>query len=178
MDHTDQNQHRRPGFSSSLPYPELKVTAPNRIYAEILMDDYSGIVSEFTAVNQYLYHHFVTDETNKEVAKMIENIAIVEMLHMEMLASLILKLGGNPVFRGGRSTARNFWNGRLVYYGKNLCNRLEADLDSEFKAIKNYEAHIKLIDDPYIQNVLRRIILDEDVHIKLFENALEKYCRQ
>ncbi|MFZ5974832.1 MAG: ferritin-like domain-containing protein [Bacillota bacterium] len=173
MEYGDHDVHRREGYADPAPYPEIRVAAPNMSYAQLLMDDYAGAVSEFTAINQYLYHHFVTEESNKEVGKLLENVAITEMRHMEMIAGLILLLGGNPVFRG----STYLWNPRMVYYGNDFCSRLKADLDAEQKAIQNYQIHISRIDDPYIQSVLGRIILDERVHLELFKQAIEKYCQ-
>lgn len=40
------------------PYPEVRVVAPNRQFAELLLEDYAGAISEFTAINQYLHHYF------------------------------------------------------------------------------------------------------------------------
>ena len=44
-----------------------------------------------------------------------------------------------------------FWNGSFIYYGKHLCERLKADIDSEYKAIDEYQKHICMINDPYVQ---------------------------
>ncbi|WP_339061131.1 manganese catalase family protein [Tepidibacillus marianensis] len=74
-------------------YPETKVLKPNRAYAEILMDDYAGVVSEFTAINQYLYHHYFFDIIDNQLADLLEGVAVVEMYHLEILADLIILLG-------------------------------------------------------------------------------------
>lgn len=167
--------HKRAGFSDPSPYPEIRVEAPNQAYLEMIMDDYAGIVSEFTAINQYLYHYFETKKYD-DLSEMFESIAINEMLHMEILSKLINLLGGRPFFRGGASTRGNDWSPRFVYYGCNICDMLHADLNSEFKAIKNYQEHIRLIDDKYIKKILERIILDERVHVEHYKNAIDNYC--
>lgn len=176
MSKPDYQLHKRPGFSDSSPYPEIKVLGPNRHYAELLMDDYAGVVSEFTAINQYLYHYFFFKDVDKSLGELLENVSITEMLHMEILAELIKKLGGNPLIRGSYSTSGCFWSGEYIYYGSYLCEQLKADLDAEYKAIEGYQRHIRAIADPYIQAILRRIILDEQVHIRLFNEALIKFC--
>lgn len=168
--------HKKSKYADPSPYPAIRVQAPNLYYAELLMDDYAGLVSELTAINQYFYHYAVTEAVNKKVAELLEHISITEMKHLEMLAKTIILLGGNPVYRGSYSTRNNFWNGSFVYYGCNLCDRLRADLDSEYKAVENYQENILVIKDPYVQAILQRIILDECVHIKLFKEAIEKYC--
>jgi bacterioferritin len=176
MSETDHAMHKREKYSDPSPYPEVRVTGPNPCYAYLLMDDYAGIVSEFTAIGQYLYHHFFFKDIDKSLGDLLENISIVEMLHMEMLADTIKKLGGDPQIRGSRSTFSNFWNGSFIYYGTEVCNQLKADIDAEYKAIEEYEKHICMIHDPYIQAILKRIILDEKVHIRIFNEALKKFC--
>lgn len=172
VEYSEYEMFQQERFADPSPYPEIRVTAPNTSYAQLLLDDYAGAVSEFTAVNQYMYHHFVTKGSNNDVARLFEKVAITEMRHLEMLAGLILLLGQNPVYR----SPRYLWNPRMVYFGNDFSGRLKADLDAEHKAIQNYQARIKMIDDPYVKNILGRIILDEKVHIELFKAAIEKYC--
>ncbi|NLI93809.1 MAG: bacterioferritin [Peptococcaceae bacterium] len=177
MNHSKCDIHYRAGYADPSPYPEIKVQAANLHYAELLMDDYAGVISEFTAVSQYLYHHFYFKEIDEKLGELLENVSITEMRHMEMLADLIKKLGGNPVIRGSYSTSGQFWSGNYIYYGTNLCEQLKADIDAEYKAIEEYQKHIRSIDDPNIQAILHRIILDEKVHIRLFNQALVQFCR-
>jgi bacterioferritin len=166
-----KNEHIKNGYSYPAPYPEIKVMEKNKEYAEILMNDYSGIVSEMTAINQYLYHHYVINE--EDVMEILEKISINEMLHLEILAELIKKLGGNPVYRDSNNT---YWNGTYVYYGNNICDQIKMDLKSEYDAINNYKKDLEVIKDPYIQEIIKRIILDEEIHTKLFLSILNKYC--
>lgn len=167
--------HKRKEYSDPSPYPQVKVLNPNPYYANLLMDDYAGVVSEFTAISQYLYHYFIFKDIDKELGELLENVSITEMLHMEILAETIKLLGGNPIIRGSHSTQGDYWSGRFIYYGTNLCDQLKADIDSEHKAIQEYRKHIHYIHDPFVQAILERIILDEIVHIRLFNQALRKF---
>lgn len=176
MSEIDHAKHKREKYSDPLPYPEVRVIKPNACYACLLMDDYAGVVSEFTAISQYLYHHFFFKDIDKDLGELLENVAITEMLHMEMLADTIKELGGDPKIRGSFNTCNNFWIGSFIHYGREVCDQLKADIDAEYKAISEYHKHIGLIKDPYIQAILERIILDERVHIKLFNEALYKFC--
>ncbi|MDD2505645.1 MAG: manganese catalase family protein, partial [Bacilli bacterium] len=150
-------------YHSDMPYPEIKVTEKNPEYANLLLDDYVGFVSEMTAVNQYYYHYIEIKKIDEEIADMLFNISIVEMQHLNVLAKLISLLGEKPIYKSGD----NYWNGDFVYYGDNILSQLEADLQAEYDAIENYEKNIDLIDDPYIKNILRRIVLDEEIHVQL-----------
>lgn len=163
-------------FRAPGPYPKVNVAEPNPYYCRLIMDDYCGAVSEMTAINQYNYHAFVTQENREFFEIFFEKIAEAEMRHLEILSQVIVQLGGMPIYRGGASTQGSWWTGRLVYYGRNLCDRLRADLESEYQAIRGYQENIRVIDDGNIQEVLERIIDDERVHVKLFEAAIAKYC--
>ena len=62
------------------------------------MDDMAGMVSELSAITQYLYHHQMLHERYPDVADLLKCISIVEMTHMELLGETILQLGGKPKF--------------------------------------------------------------------------------
>ena len=81
---------------AKLPYPPIVVAKPNKHYAEIIQVNFAGAVSEFSAISQYINHHFRTENQYPEISKTLEHIAIVEMYHLEILGKLIIKLGGNP----------------------------------------------------------------------------------
>lgn len=160
-------------YQSNLPYPKIQVLGPNQYYANILKEDYVGMVSEMTAINQYLYHYFDIKSYDKDVAEAIEKISIVEMRHLEILAQLITLLGDKPIYY----TQNCFWQASYVYYGNNWYDQLQNDLKSEYDAIQNYQYHICLIDDPYIKEILQRIIADEEVHIKIFKELINKLSK-
>lgn len=163
------------GYASREPYPEIKPAKKSKMVAELLLEDYSGNVSELTATLQYLYHNFVTRPSNEKLANLLEKTAIVEMIHVEVLAAAIIELGGKPIYKTGDYFKPKYWCSDLVHYGVNLEDRLKSDLDAEYAAIRKYREHISRIDDPGIQALLKRIILDEEVHVQLFKEALEKY---
>ncbi|MBH0312109.1 hypothetical protein I7E32_17185 [Alcaligenes faecalis] len=165
-------------FQSYAPYPAIKVEEPNIYYAEILMDDFAGVISEFTSVNQYTYHASDFVNLNPYLINMWTQISLVEIRHMQILSRLIVLLGGNPIYRGSASTNSNYWYGGFVAYGNNVCDQIHMDLDTELQVIKNYRQHILMIKDGYIQQVLERIIRDEEVHVNNFQNALNRYCNR
>lgn len=86
MNEINYEMHKRETYADPSLYPEIKVISPNLYYAEILMDDYAGIISEFTAISQYLYHYFQFKDIDHGLGELLENISITEMLHMEILA--------------------------------------------------------------------------------------------
>lgn len=159
------------------PYPEVRVQRPNRYYAELLLEDYAGQVSEMTAINQYFHHHIVFEEKFSDLAELEECVSIIEMWHLEMLGETIRLLGVNPQLRTLTNNKATFWCGNFVYYGNSVCDRLAADIAAEKSAIEQYRKHQQLIRDPYIVEMLERFIMDEQHHLQLFSNAMNKYCK-
>lgn len=161
-----------------IPYPEVMVEEKNPYYADLLSQDYAGEVSETTASLLYSYQHFDTFNSNKEFSKIIEEISIVEMKHLEMLGKIIKLLGRSPVFKTCESSRGDcvMWSSSNVTYDNDMIDMLKTDIRAEKMAIKNYEHHRELIDDKYIKEILSRIILDEKRHLELFEMLLEKLC--
>ena len=158
-----------------LPYPEVKVEEKNAYYADLLSQDYAGVVSETTAVMQYSYQHFDKSKENKEFAEIIAEIAEVEMKHLELLGETIKMLGEEPIYKTCESERGDcvFWSAKNVNYKTDLKDMLKSDINSEKGAIKNYENHKRLIKDKYIKNMLDRIILDEKRHLEILNNIYD-----
>ncbi len=151
------------------PYPEPAVLGPNTQYAALLLEDYAGRASELTAVCQYVYHHLVVPEGLDWIADLLEDVAIVEMKHLELLGETIRLLGADPRFYAEDGV---YWGARNVAYRDNLRQQLEADAEAERGAIAQYERHCAMIADPHIRQLLTRIIADEQLHLFLFRWAL------
>ena len=152
------------------PYPTVKVDQLNVYYASLLMDDYASIDSEYTAISQYVFGHVLAGDP--EIADTFLGIGIVEMTHLDMLADVILDLGIYPKFRGGDGQV---WNSNFVPYGHSTKERIELAIKAEYGAIAQYRDHIRKINDRDIDALLERIILDEELHIKIFKRLLDKY---
>lgn len=156
-------------------YPEPKVEKNNIEYAQILMQDYAGKVSEDTAIHLYSFQHFTA--SNAEFKKAIIKIAITEMKHLELLGKTIYLLGIKPEYKTFDSTTNNLipWNSDNVNYETDFEKILKLNIASEKTAIKNYKYHSSIINDKYIKNLLARIIEDEEEHIRIFNSFLKRY---
>ncbi|WP_347488389.1 ferritin-like domain-containing protein [Desulfoscipio sp. XC116] len=172
-----RNAHINRWCALPAPYPEVRIQRPNRYYAELLLEDYAGQVSEMTAINQYFHHHIVFGEKFADLAELEECISIIEMQHLEMLGETILLLGVDPQIRTLTNNKATYWCGNYVYYGNSVCDRLAADIAAEKSAIEQYRKHQQLIRDPFIDEMLERIIMDEQYHLRLFTEAVDKYCK-
>lgn len=143
----------------------------NLCYSELLMKDYSGISSEYTAISQYVYYNMVTD--NKKIANDFMKAGRDEMTHLHLLGDTIIKLGGNPIFINEYG---EYWNSSFVPYGCNIADRLQLAIKGELDAIYQYELHAAMIQDPYIQKLLQKIIADEKRHANMFQEDLASLC--
>jgi bacterioferritin len=117
---------------------------------------------EHGAIIQYLQHAYAMGEG--EMACEIEAIARDEMRHLDWLAETIVGLGGKPSLKRGTQ----------ILTGKTIPAMMQNNVDLEEGAIRNYTRHIKMIGDPAIKRLLKRILSDEKSHHGDFEHFVEK----
>ncbi len=158
------------------PYPTIMVERENIEYAKILLEDYSGVTGEDTAIHQYIYQHFDKFNIDKSFSDTLKQIAMVEMKHLELLGETIKLLGLDPKFKFIDKPCYKitYWNSSFVNYNTNIKEMLMSDIEIEKEAIENYKYHISIINDKYIKNLLFRIIEDEEKHIECFNYLLSK----
>lgn len=154
--------------AADLPYPQPLILYPNPLEAKKLMNDYGGRDSETTAIMQYMYQHYMLKKDYPAYADKLEEIAIAEMHHHDLLGTSIAQLGGFPVI-GGRNT---FWNGSFVNYVTDIKKMLEADIQGEELAIANYKKTILTLQSEELKAMIERIILDEKQHIVVLKAML------
>jgi len=152
-------------YLDSSPYP--KVSGDNDpATVSMLKSDYAGASGELTAITQYVFQNGrTTDET---LANSILQIAIVEMMHLDMLGDAITTLGGNPSF----DDENYYWNASKVNYVTDIKEILKADVEAEKTAINNYRKHAALTKNQSVKALLERIIKDEELHLRFFSETL------
>lgn len=162
-------------FSVDLPYPQVLPGCDPQA-AALLMEDYSGITSELSAITQYFYASTRMRGHCDEVYNAMKYIAVVEMHHLDLLSQAITAKGGDPryVLYGGRKPEQ-FWNAGVIEYGKSRSNILLESIQSEQGAIEQYQCHIRCIQDESVKALLRRIIMDEEVHLHTFIDLYRKF---
>jgi bacterioferritin len=122
----------------------------------------SDLQDEHGAIIQYLVQAYAVGEG--EMSCEIEAIAREEMRHLDWLAETIVELGGTPSIK----------RGSMRMGGKQVPEWIQNSVLLEEDAIKNYEQHIKIIDDPKIKRLLERIVSDERSHHADFVHFIEK----
>jgi bacterioferritin len=159
------------------PYPKIKVEEINVNYGDILLEDFAGSVSELTAINLYVFQHIVSEDIFKDYSELIRGIAIVEMKHLDLLGGTIKLLGVKPVYINSFVPNGQLWNASYVDFSDNILDMIAKDIESEEQAIVQYESHINLIHDRYVRRLLERIVMDEELHIRLFNRLYKKYSK-
>ena len=130
---------------------------------EILNTD---LQDEHGAIIQYLSHAYAIGEG--EMSCEIEAMAREEMRHLDWLAETIVELGGKPSLK----------RGTMRMGGKTVPEWMQNNVLLEEGAISQYQEHIKMIDDPKIKRLLKRILADEKAHHGDFVHFVEKSERQ
>ncbi len=152
------------------PYPVVTVTEKNCRYASIISDGYAGEGSESTAIAQYGVHRlYLKDLENSYEA--YGAIIQVEMIHWRLLGDLVLQLGNAPLLRSCLSG--RYWSGSFPMYRNTFAQIIQSDIEGEKAAIAHYQRMIRQIGDTQIQNLFKRIILDEERHIEILTELRE-----
>lgn len=159
------------GYTMDLPYPEVESGPDNRRTVLLLMQDYAGVISEMSAVTQYVYGHIVLNKKAEDISKTLERISIAEMRHLELLGEAIVTLGGDPVY----ASRGRFWSAKYISYVSRPREVLTENIKGEQDAIRQYKRHIEMIRNQSVVRLLERIILDEELHIRVLNELLETY---
>lgn len=100
---------------------------------------------------------------------------MAEMMHLQKLGELIHLLGGKVCFVSRQPGGRQWmWSPECLAIPENFDKMLLADIESERAAINQYQMHIKRIQDTYVNDVLCRIIKDEEYHIMMLRAMLNQ----
>lgn len=155
------------------PYPSAQIPTKNEQMANLLLSAFAGGGNaELSAVTQYMNHSQTIE--NKAVSNLLLYVALIEMYHMQILARMIVSLGGSLKYW---NTDNAYWSGGNVEYGNSLCEKLSLDIFSEQEAVSGYEALLREINTTKAPGmeataaVIQRLLEDEYYHLTLFKEA-------
>lgn len=123
----------------------------------------ADITGEIEAILTYLRHNFVIKEC--EISRVMEEISLDEMRHLEWLSETVTDLGGIPTIE----------HAELHLEGEDTSQMLKRDVGLEGSAIAQYQEHIDAITDPKIKRLLRKITNEEIEHREEFEDMLHEF---
>lgn len=147
------------------PYPEIENATPDRITVNILKNLAFSSASEMVAILTYIYQSVIADKTHQDIADIFEEIAIVEMEHLDMLMHAITAFGGVPRYEDSNGVP---FNARIINYTQKLNEMLNNNIAGEELAIKDYMEAINRVTNQSLKDLFARIILDEKRHVEIF----------
>ena len=149
----------------------VNVGVPDARFGTYLLEQFGGATGELTAALQYWVQSFHVE--NAGIRDMLQDIAIEEFSHLEMVGKLIaqhtseldqtsvhdaplFKLkGGGPHFLDSQGSC---WTAAYIQEGGNVVRDLRANISAEAGARQTYEALIKACDDEGTKKTLHHLL--------------------
>ena len=159
-----------------IPYPNIPHIYANSNYINLLYDLYAGEkASELTAITQYIYQH-IDLKKEETISKILKDISIQEMKHLEILGEIIKILGGKPIYKSSKG---NMWSaGNVTYRTNSLEQLINNNIKAEEYAIDAYRRIQKYTSNLYLRQIYERIIQDELTHLEIFNLILDDLKRE
>jgi bacterioferritin len=120
-----------------------------------------GIGHEYTVVLQYLFHSYMTKNT--EAKKQLEDQAINEMQHLGWLSEEMVSGGGKPIIEHTKPDQST-----------RTADMLKADIKIEKEVAEVYDKAAGEVDDTGLKELLIRIRDNEKYHIEVFKDLLKE----
>lgn len=164
----------------------VNVKDPNPRFAQLLLEQFGGATGELSAALQYWVQSFHVE--NAGIKDMLQDIAVEEFSHLEMIGKLIevhtknadqteafnstlfAVRGKGPHFLDSQGSA---WTATYLNEGGDVVRDLRANIAAEAGARQTYEALIKLAPDDGTKETLVHLLTREISHTKMFMKALD-----
>lgn len=164
----------------------VEIKDANPRYAQLLLEQFGGATGELSAALQYWVQSFHVEDAG--MRDMLQDIAIEEFSHLEMVGKLIeghtknvdqteaykstlfAVRGVGPHFLDSQGSA---WTASYLNEGGDIVRDLRANIAAEAGARQTYEELIKLATDEGTKQTLVHLLTREISHTKMFMKALE-----
>jgi Mn-containing catalase len=164
----------------------VDIAEPNPRFAQLLLEQFGGATGELTAALQYWVQSFHCE--NSGIRDMLQDIAIEEFSHLEVVGRLIEQhtknvdqtdafkstlfaiRGVGPHFLDSQGVA---WTAAYINEGGDVVRDLRADIAAEAGARQTYEELIKLAPDQGTKDALVFLLTREISHTQMFMKGLE-----
>ena len=165
----------------------VEVGTPDARFGQYLLEQFGGATGELTAALQYWVQAFHV--TSPAIRDMLQDIAIEEFSHLEMVGKLIVqhtsKIDQTPVYDAPLFQMKGVgphlvdshgsaWTAAYVNEGGNVVRDLRANIAAEAGARQTYEALIKRCDDEGTRKTLVHLLTREITHAQMFMSALSQ----
>jgi len=165
-------------YTVDLPYPSIDCLDMNIEYGQMILSNLGGLHSEMNAVSLYFYNHIILEDSWPELSQAMKAISIVEMHHLKIFSKMCYKLGADPRLWDCQNNYLDYWSPGYNVYPRQIHTLLENALMQEHNTITTYQYQISCIEDPIIQDMLKRIIKDEELHVQIFNHFLQLYFQK
>jgi Mn-containing catalase len=164
----------------------VNINEPNPRFAQLLLEQFGGATGELTAALQYWVQSLHCE--NPGIKDMLQDIALEEFSHLEMVGKLIEQhtknvdqteayrstlfavRGVGPHFLDSQGSA---WTANYINEGGDVVRDLRADIAAEAGARQTYEELIKMAPDKGTKDALVHLLTREISHTKMFMKALD-----
>lgn len=165
-------------YTSELPYPCIDDLDINIQYGQILLSNIGGLHSKMNTISLFTYNHIIIDDSWHELSEVFQNIAMVEMKHLQIFAKMCYLLGVDPRLWDCHDDFLEYWSPGYNVYPRHMKPMLENAILQKQNAITHYQQQIDCIDEPIIQKMLKRILIDEELHMKILRCYLKQYIQK
>lgn len=173
-------------FHKKDPIHAVKVGEADPRFAQLLLEQFGGATGELSAALQYWVQSFHVE--NAGIRDMLQDIAIEEFGHLEMVGKLIeahtkntdqteaykstlfALRGIGPHFLDSQGNA---WTANYLNEGGDVVRDLRANIAAEAGARQTYEELIKLATDKDTKETLVHLLTREISHTQMFMKALD-----
>lgn len=164
----------------------VNVDEANPRFAQLLLEQFGGATGELTAALQYWVQSFHCEDAG--IKDMLQDIAIEEFSHLEMVGKLIevhtKNVDQTEAYKSTLFAVRGVgphlldsqgqaWTGAYVNEGGDVVRDLRANIGAEAGARQTYEELIKLAPDAGTKKTLHFLLTREISHTQMFMKALE-----
>jgi Mn-containing catalase len=164
----------------------VSVGTPDAQFGQFLLEQFGGATGELTAALQYWVQSFHVEDAG--IRDMLQDIAIEEFNHLEMVGKLIAqhtsKLDQTGVYEAPLFKMKGIgphfldsqgscWTAAYINEGGNVVRDLRANIAAEAGARQTYEALIKRTEDPGTREALVHLLTREITHANMFMKALD-----
>jgi Mn-containing catalase len=165
----------------------VNVKQPDPRFAQYLLEQFGGATGELSAALTYWVQSFHV--TDAGIRDMLQDIAIEEFSHLEVVGKLIEQhtskmdqtdVYAAPLFRI-RGMGPHFvdshgsaWTAAYINEGGNVVRDLRADVAAEAGARQTYETLIKASTDEGTTKALVHLLTREITHAQMFMAALDR----
>ncbi|PIG95121.1 manganese catalase family protein [Gloeocapsopsis sp. IPPAS B-1203] len=173
-------------FHKKEPIHVVDINEANPRFAQLLLEQFGGATGELSAALQYWVQSFHVEHPG--IKDMLQDIAIEEFGHLEMVGKLIeghtknvdqteaykstlfAVRGMGPHFLDSQGNA---WSATYLNEGGNVVRDLRANIAAEAGARQTYEDLIKLAPDEGTKKTLVHLLTREISHTQMFMKALD-----